>query len=165
MEAPARAEWRTNMAIILSGEYTLPVKREDVYAALNDPQILRKCIPGCEDLEQRDDGVFAAVVRLELGPLKTRFRGKVKLEDQDPPNGYRISGEGDGGIAGFARGGALVKLASNEDGGTLLSYEADANVNGKIAQLGQRLIASTSKKIADRFFENLQTSLREDKRA
>lgn len=147
------------MAIILSGEYSLPMSREEVYAALNDPKILRKCIPGCEELEQREDGIFAAVVRLELGPLKTRFRGKVKLEDQDPPNGYRIAGEGDGGIAGFAKGGAFVKLAPGENGGTLLTYEADANINGKIAQLGQRLIASTSKKIADRFFQNLQENL------
>lgn len=149
------------MAVVLSGEYSLPMDREVVYAALNDAEILRKCIPGCEELEQRDGGVFAAVVRLELGPLKTRFRGKVRIEDQDPPNGYRIVGEGDGGIAGFAKGAAFVKLVANQGGGTLLSYQADANVNGKIAQIGQRLIAKTSKKIADRFFENLATSLQE----
>lgn len=149
------------MAVVLSGEYSLPVDREVVYAALNDAEILRKCIPGCEELEQRDGGVFAAVVRLELGPLKTRFRGKVRIEDKDPPNGYRIVGEGDGGIAGFAKGAAFVKLVANQGGGTLLSYQADANVNGKIAQIGQRLIAKTSKKIADRFFENLATNLQE----
>ncbi len=147
------------MAILISGEYKLPIGQDAVYAALNDPEILRKCIPGCEELEQREDGIFAAIVRLELGPLKTRFRGKVKLEDQDPPNGYRISGEGDGGIAGFAKGGAFVRLTADEDGGTKLVYEADANINGKIAQLGQRLITNTSKKIADRFFENLLSTL------
>ncbi|WP_371422434.1 carbon monoxide dehydrogenase subunit G [Tardiphaga sp.] len=147
------------MAILISGEYKLPIGQDAVYAALNDPEILRKCIPGCEELEQREDGIFAAIVRLELGPLKTRFRGKVKLEDQDPPNGYRISGEGDGGIAGFAKGGAFVRLTADEDGGTKLVYEADANINGKIAQLGQRLITNTSKKIADRFFENLLATL------
>jgi len=147
------------MAILLTGEYRLPIGQDAVYAALNDPEILRKCIPGCEELEQREGGIFAAVVRLELGPLKTRFRGKVKLEDQDPPNGYRISGEGDGGIAGFAKGGAFVKLSPDGEGGTKLVYEADANINGKIAQLGQRLITNTSKKIADRFFENLLANL------
>ncbi len=147
------------MAVLLFGQYSLPVSREVVYAALNDPDVLRECIPGCEELEVRSDGIFAAVVRLELGPLKTRFRGKVRLEDLDPPNSYRISGEGDGGIAGFAKGGAALKLVPDDDGGTLLSYEAEANINGKIAQLGQRLIASTSKKIADRFFESLTNRL------
>ncbi|MBB4339898.1 MULTISPECIES: SRPBCC family protein [Rhizobium] len=150
------------MAVLLSGNYSLPASQAEVYAALNDADVLRECIPGCEELEARADGIFAAVVRLELGPLKTRFRGKVRLEDLDPPNGYRIIGEGDGGIAGFAKGGAALKLAPDGEGGTLLSYEAEANVNGKIAQLGQRLIASTSKKIADRFFETLVKRLQNE---
>jgi uncharacterized protein len=143
------------MPIELTGQYSLSVNRETAYAAINDPEVLRACIPGCEELELRSDGVFAAVVRLELGPLRTRFRGKVRIEEKDEPNGLRIVGEGDGGIAGFAKGGARVRLAPDPDGGSTLTYEAEANVNGKIAQLGQRLIISTSKKIADRFFKNL----------
>jgi carbon monoxide dehydrogenase subunit G len=143
------------MPIELTGQYPLSVNRETAYAAINDPEVLRKCIPGCEELESRSDGVFAAVVRLELGPLKTRFRGKVRIEEKDEPNGLRIIGEGDGGIAGFAKGGARVRLTPGPDGGSTLTYEAEANVSGKIAQLGQRLIISTSKKIADRFFQNL----------
>ena len=143
------------MPIELNGQYSLSVSCETAYAGINDPAVLRKCIPGCEELELRSDGVFAAVVRLELGPLKTRFRGKVRIEEKDEPNGLRIIGEGDGGIAGFAKGGARVRLTSGPDGGATLTYEAEANVSGKIAQLGQRLIISTSKKIADRFFQNL----------
>jgi carbon monoxide dehydrogenase subunit G len=143
------------MAIELTGQYLLSADRETVYAAINSPEVLRKCIPGCEELELRSEDVFAAVVRLELGPLKTRFRGKVRIEEKDEPGGLRIIGEGDGGIAGFAKGGARVRLTPGQDGGTTLAYVAEANVSGKIAQLGQRLIVSTSKKIADRFFQNL----------
>jgi carbon monoxide dehydrogenase subunit G len=141
------------MALEMTGEYVLPLARDKVYAALNDPDVLKRCIPGCEELEKNSDTEFAAVVRMELGPVKARFKGKVRLEDLDPPNGYRIAGEGEGGVAGFAKGGARVNLTDVPEG-TKLTYKAEANVGGKIAQLGQRLLAGSAKKIADRFFSN-----------
>ncbi|MEX0590878.1 MAG: carbon monoxide dehydrogenase subunit G [Xanthobacteraceae bacterium] len=152
------------MALEMSGEYLLPLDRATVYAALNDPELLKRSIPGCEELEKVSDTEFAAVVRLELGPVKARFKGKVRLEDLDPPNGYRIAGEGEGGVAGFAKGGATVNLAEVPEG-TKLTYKAEANVGGKIAQLGQRLIAGSAKKIADRFFSNFTAALTERSKA
>ncbi|MCC6946343.1 MAG: carbon monoxide dehydrogenase subunit G [Bradyrhizobiaceae bacterium] len=146
------------MALEMTGEYVLPRSRETVYAALNDPEMLKKCIPGCEDLQKQSDNEFAAVVRMELGPVKARFKGKVRLEDLDPPNGYRIVGEGEGGVAGFAKGGASVNLTEIPEG-TKLVYKAEANVGGKIAQLGQRLLAGSAKKIADKFFANFTSEL------
>jgi carbon monoxide dehydrogenase subunit G len=146
------------MALEMTGEYVLPLDRSQVYAALNDPDMLKRCIPGCEELEKLSDTEFAAVVRMELGPVKARFKGKVRLEDLDPPNGYRIEGEGEGGVAGFAKGGATVSLAEIPEG-TKLAYRAEANVGGKIAQLGQRLIAGSAKKIADKFFSNFTAAL------
>jgi carbon monoxide dehydrogenase subunit G len=151
---------RSSVALQLTDEYVLPVDRVAVYAALNDPETLKQCIPGCEQLEQQSDHEFSAVVRLELGPLKARFRGKVRLENRDPPNGYRIVGEGEGGVAGFAKGGATVTLADVPDG-TKLTYHAEATVGGKIAQLGQRMLAGTVKKLADRFFKNIAAVLTE----
>lgn len=146
------------MALEMTGEYVLPRDRAAVYAALNDPEMLKKCIPGCEQLEKQSDTEFAAVVRMELGPVKARFKGKVRLEDRDPPNGYRIVGEGEGGVAGFAKGGATVTLTDVPDG-TKLGYKAEATVGGKIAQLGQRLLAGSARKIADRFFANFSAEL------
>jgi carbon monoxide dehydrogenase subunit G len=146
------------MALEMSGEYVLPQSREKVYAALNDAEMLKKCIPGCEELVKESDNEFAAVVKLTVGPVSARFKGRVKLEDLDPPNGYRIAGEGEGGVAGFAKGGATVKLTEVPEG-TKLTYNAEANVGGKIAQLGQRLLAGTSKKIADKFFANFTAAL------
>jgi carbon monoxide dehydrogenase subunit G len=146
------------MALEMSGEYVLPQSREKVYAALNDPEMLKKCIPGCEELVKESDNEFAAVVKLAVGPVSARFKGRVRLEDLDPPNGYRIVGEGEGGVAGFAKGGATVKLTEVPEG-TKLTYQAEANVGGKIAQLGQRLLAGTSKKIADKFFANFTAAL------
>ena len=146
------------MALEMSGEYVLPVERAKVYAALNDPAMLKRCIPGCEELEKHGDNEFAAVVKLSLGPVNARFKGKVRLEDLDPPNGYRIVGEGEGGVAGFAKGGAAVSLAEVPEG-TRLTYKAEASVGGKIAQLGQRLLAGSAKKIADKFFSNFTAEL------
>jgi carbon monoxide dehydrogenase subunit G len=146
------------MALEMSGEYVLPLSREKVYAALNDPEMLKKCIPGCEELEKTSDNEFAAVVKMSIGPVSARFKGKVRLEDLDPPNGYRIAGEGEGGVAGFAKGGASVQLTEVPEG-TKLAYKAEANVGGKIAQLGQRLLAGTAKKIADKFFTNFTAAL------
>jgi carbon monoxide dehydrogenase subunit G len=146
------------MALEMNGEYVLPLERAQVYAALNDPDMLKRCIPGCEELQKLSDTEFAAVVRVELGPVKARFKGKVRLEDLDPPNGYRIAGEGEGGVAGFAKGGATVSLSEVPEG-TKLAYRAEASVGGKIAQMGQRLLAGSAKKIADKFFNNFTTAL------
>jgi carbon monoxide dehydrogenase subunit G len=141
------------MAMTMNGEVQLAASREAVWAKLNDPEVLKACIPGCEELEKTDDGGFSAVAKMKVGPVSARFKGKVMLSDLDPPNGYRISGEGEGGVAGFAKGGAVVKL-SEKDGGTLLGYDVEAQIGGKLAQLGQRLINGTAKKLADEFFAN-----------
>jgi uncharacterized protein len=143
----------TRMAMTMNGEYQLPVARETVWEKLNDAETLKACIPGCEQLEKTSDTEFQAVVTTKIGPVKTRFKGKVTLSELDPPNGYKISGQGDGGVAGFAQGGATVKLA-DKDGGTLLTYAVEAQIGGKLAQLGQRLINGAAKKLADEFFRN-----------
>ena len=147
------------MAMTMSGEQQLPAPRETVWAKLNDPEVLKACIPGCQSLEVTGPNEFLAVATNKVGPVKATFKGKVRLTDLDPPNGYKISGEGDGGIAGFAKGGANVRLADEAGGGTRLSYDVDAQVGGKIAQLGGRLIDSTAKKLADEFFANFAKAL------
>ena len=132
----------------------IPASREKVWAALNDPEILRQCIPGCQALEMTAPNEMTATVVFRVGPVKATFGGKVTLSDLDPPNGYRISGEGSGGVAGFAKGGATVKLTADGADATILSYEVDAQIGGKLAQLGSRLIDSTAKKLAGQFFES-----------
>ena len=150
------------MAMTMSGEATLPASREVVWAKLNDPEVLKACIPGCEQLTRDDDTHFSAIVKVKLGPVKATFKGKVELQEIDPPNGYHIVGEGQGGIAGFAKGGAKVALADAEEAGqTVLRYEVDAQVGGKLMQLGSRLIDSVSKKLADEFFGNFATAVSE----
>lgn len=146
------------MAMTMTGEIQLAARKETVWEKLNDPEVLRTCIPGCEELERTDDTGFRAIAKMKVGPVSARFRGKVTLSDLDPPNGYRISGEGEGGVAGFAKGGAKVNLVERE-GGTLLSYQVDAHIGGKLAQLGQRLIGGTAKKMADEFFANFARAL------
>lgn len=142
----------------MSGEYRIPATRETVWAALNDPVVLKECIPGCESLEKTSDTDMAAVVTMKVGPVKAKFKGAVTLSDLDPPKSYRISGEGKGGAAGFAKGGADVTLT--EDGqDTVLSYTAKAQVGGKLAQLGSRMIDSTANRMADEFFSNLAEKL------
>jgi len=137
----------------IKGEYRIPATRETVWQALNDPDVLRECIPGCEALEKVSDTQLTATVKAKVGPVSAKFSGEVTLEDLNPPEGYRIVGEGKGGVAGFAKGGAVVHLA--EDGGdTVLTYDADAKVGGKLAQIGSRLIQGTARKLADQFFRN-----------
>jgi carbon monoxide dehydrogenase subunit G len=131
----------------------LPADRPKVWALLNDPEVLKACIPGCESLEKTGDNGFAAVVKTKIGPVSTTFRGKVELSDLTPLVGYTIKGEGEGGVAGFAKGGAKVSLA-DAPGGTLLHYDVEANVGGKIAQLGARLIDGVAKNMTDKFFAN-----------
>ena len=139
------------MAMTMTGEVQLPAPRETVWQKLNDAEVLKACIPGCEELTKNSDTQFHAVAVQKIGPVKARFKGIVNLTDLDPPNGYKISGQGDGGVAGFAKGGATVAL-SDKDGGTLLTYNVEAQIGGKLAQLGQRLINSAAKKTADDFF-------------
>ena len=135
----------------IKGEYRIAAPRDKVFAALNDPAVLQACIPGCESLEKTSDTEMKARVRLRIGPVSATFGGKVTLSDIDPPNGYKISGEGQGGPAGFAKGGAVVKLR-DDAGSTVLTYDVDAQVGGKIAQVGARLIDGTARKLADEFF-------------
>jgi uncharacterized protein len=147
------------MAMNMTGDVQLPASRETVWAMLNEPAVLKSCIPGCESLDKDSDNEFRAVATIKIGPVKARWKGKVRFSNLDPPNSYRISGEGDGGVAGFAKGGAKVSLA-NKDGGTLLSYNVEAQIGGKLAQLGQRLINSVAKKTADDFFGNFAAAVR-----
>jgi carbon monoxide dehydrogenase subunit G len=137
----------------LKGEYRIPAPRERVWEMLNDPAILRECIPGCESLEGSAEEGFAARVTTKVGPVKATFNGHVTLSNLNPPESYTISGEGKGGVAGFAKGGADVNLA-DEDGNTVLTYDVNAQVGGKLAQLGSRLIDSTARKLAGQFFSS-----------
>ncbi|MDF0498589.1 SRPBCC family protein [Bradyrhizobium yuanmingense] len=132
----------------------IPASKDTVWAALNDPEILRRCIPGCQSLEMASPTEMTATVVLKVGPVKATFSGKVTLTDIDAPNFYRIVGEGAGGVAGFAKGGAKLRLEEEAPDVTILHYEADAQIGGKLAQLGSRLIDSTSRKLAANFFES-----------
>jgi carbon monoxide dehydrogenase subunit G len=135
----------------LKGEYRIPAPRDQVWAMLNDPAVLRECIPGCETLEGTPGEGFSARVTTKIGPVKATFNGSVTLSNVNPPASYTISGEGKGGVAGFAKGGADVHLAA-DGADTVLTYVANAQVGGKLAQLGSRLIDSTARKLADQFF-------------
>ena len=146
------------MAMTMNGEAVLPADRNKVWVALNDPEVLKACIPGCQELEKVSDTEFQATVRAAVGPVKATFKGRVQLLDLDPPNGYRIAGEGQGGVAGFAKGGANVRLEDAE-GGTRMTYDVEAQIGGKLAQLGGRLINGVAKKYADEFFASFAKRL------
>lgn len=146
--------------MIIRGEKEMTATRETVWQALNDPEVLRRCIPGCTALEQVGPSQLAATVSLAIGPVKAKFSGTVRLEDLVPPASYRIEGEGQGGIAGFAKGSAAVRLLETANG-TRLEYEADSAVGGKIAQLGGRLIESTARKLSDQFFTRFAAIVQE----
>lgn len=136
----------------MNGSATINAPLDLVWKGLNDPDILRQCIPGCETLEKQSDTEMTATVVLKIGPVKAKFEGAVQLSNLNPPHSYTISGEGKGGMVGFAKGGADVSLAEQPDGTTLLTYSVKADVGGKIAQLGARLIDSTAKSLAEKFF-------------
>ena len=147
----------------LNQSHDIPVPIEDVWAALNNEEILAKAIPGCEMLEKTSDTELSAKVKLKIGPVSATFTGAVTLTDLNPPHAYVISGTGKGGVAGGASGSAKVTLEKIEGGAaTRLYYEVDAAVTGKIAQLGSRLIESTAKKLATRFFDNFVALLSPD---
>jgi uncharacterized protein len=141
-----------------NGRYVIPASPETVWAALNDPTILKYCIPGCEELEKTNPTDFVATATIKIGPMKARFKGKVRLSELDPPRRCVISGEGEGGVAGFAKGDSEVRLEA--DGlQTVLTYNARASVGGKLAQIGQRLVDGAAKQIADDFFGRFSQAL------
>jgi len=142
----------------MTGERRIAAPRGRVWDALNDPAVLKASIPGCESLEKQADDALKAAATVKIGPIAARFTGNVQLSDLDPPTGYTISGEGQGGVAGFAKGGAKVHLTDDGDG-TLLSYEVHAQVGGKIAQLGARLIDATARQMADAFFDRFSAQV------
>ena len=134
-----------------TGRYLISAPPQVVWTALNDPQVLKTCIPGCQSIAKDDDSHFQAVATLKIGPVKATFKANIALTEMDPPRRCVLKGEGQGGVAGFARGEAEVLLAPEGDG-TALSYTAKASVGGKLAQIGSRLIDATSRKMADDFF-------------
>src|SRR5215203_1409753 len=137
----------------LNGERIIPASIDATWAALNDPEILKACIAGCESLESVGDDGFAAVVAMKIGPVSARFKGSLKLTNVSPPTGYTINFDGQGGVAGFGRGSADVALSEASAGATKLAYHARATVGGKMAQIGSRLIDATAAKITDDFFK------------
>lgn len=136
----------------MTGERRIPAPRDKVWQALNDPAVLKDSLPGCEFIEAAGDNQYNARLALKIGPMYARFSGTVTLSDIDPPNGYTLAGEGQGGVAGFAKGTARVRLAEDGPDATVLTYHVNAQVGGKIAQLGARLIDSTAKNLSDQFF-------------
>ncbi|MBV6657052.1 MAG: carbon monoxide dehydrogenase subunit G [Devosiaceae bacterium] len=146
----------------MTGEYRIGAPRAEVWAALNDPEVLKACIPGCEELEKTSETTFEAKVVQKIGPVKAKFSGAVELVNIEAPASYTIQGEGNGGVAGFAKGAADVALADNGDATTTLSYQVHATVGGKLARLGSRLIDSTAKKLAGKFFDNFHAHLSPD---
>lgn len=145
----------------MTGEYRIEAPRDIVWEALNDPDILRNCIPGCEELEKTDDHSFEAKVKAKVGPVNAKFTGAVSLSNMNPPESYTISGEGKGGAAGFAKGSADVHLQAESDQVTTLTYKAEAKVGGKLAQLGSRLIDGTAQKMANEFFSEFERQVSE----
>ena len=142
----------------INGEYRIPASRERVWEALNDPQVLEQCIPGCESVEQQSEGEFLAVIRSRIGPVSARFDSKIELSNLNPPASYTISGAGKGGAAGFGRGSADVHLEADGEE-TVLRYRAELQVGGKLAQIGSRLVVGASRKIASDFFSRFVSSL------
>jgi len=140
----------------LNGENIIQAPRMQVWEALNSADVLKETIPGAQSVEQTSADEFEATVEIKIGPVKAKFKGKINLSDIDPPNGYKITGQGSGGTAGFAKGSAVVNLTDSDTNTTKLVYDVDAQVGGKLAQVGQRLIQSASKTLADQFFNNLE---------
>jgi len=136
----------------MAGSIRIPADRQRVWDALNDPDVLRQCIPGCEAIDRTGDHEFNASVRAKVGPVSARFTGRIELTDMVPPERYTITGQGSGGAAGFAKGGADVRLSDDGPGATMLTYTVRAQVGGKLVQIGSRLIDATARKYADEFF-------------
>ena len=139
----------------------IPIPPTDVWAALNNPEILKDCIPGCEAFVASGEDMYDIVVQAKVGPVKARFTGEVALADMDPPHAYTLNGSGKGGVAGFAKGGAHIRLVAIDDG-TLMTYQVKAAVGGKLAQLGARLVMGAARKMADDFFTRFVRTLSND---
>ena len=142
----------------MTGEQLIPASQQQTWDALNDPDMLKQCVPGCESIEPAGDNQYQVLMVARVGPVSAKFKGKLTLSDVRPPNSYSIAFEGQGGAAGFAKGGAQVRLSAQADG-TRLSYEAKANVGGKLAQIGSRLVDAAAKKVADEFFRNFNQKM------
>ncbi len=142
----------------LKDEIVIAAPRATVYEALNDAEVLKECIPGCEELEKHSDTELEARVVLKIGPVKAKFKGNVTLNPENPPEKFSLKGEGNGGAAGFAKGGADVMLEDHPEG-TLLRYDARADIGGKLAQLGNRLVQGTAKKLASKFFDDFKAKV------
>ncbi|MBW0447036.1 carbon monoxide dehydrogenase [bacterium M00.F.Ca.ET.228.01.1.1] len=142
-----------------TGSQTIAATREQVWKGLNDAAVLQACVPGCEEFVAQNDDEYKAVVVASVGPVKARFKGTLQLCERDGPNGYRIVGSGEGGVAGFGKMAATVTLADAEEGGTLLTYVADAQVGGKLAQIGSRLVTSVANKLAAEFFKRFNATM------
>ncbi len=136
----------------MTGEQLIPLPQQETWKALNDPAVLKDCIPGCESIERVADDEYDVVLTAKVGPVSAKFKGRMKVTDSDPPRAYKLSFEGQGGVAGFAKGEAAVALAP-EGSGTRLTYSAKANVGGKLAQVGARLIDGVARQLAGKFFE------------
>jgi carbon monoxide dehydrogenase subunit G len=137
----------------MSGEQLVPAPQQTVWDALNNPDVLKACVPGCESIERSGDNEFQVLMVAKVGPVSAKFKGKLRLSDLRPPDSYSIGFEGQGGAAGFAKGGAQVRLSS-EQNKTRLAYDVKASVGGKLAQIGSRLVDAAAKKVADDFFRN-----------
>jgi carbon monoxide dehydrogenase subunit G len=142
----------------MTGEQLVPASQQDTWTALNDPQVLKACVPGCESITPTGENEYQVLMVAKVGPVSAKFKGKLTLSDVRPPDSYSISFEGQGGPAGFAKGGAQVRLAA-EGGHTRLAYDVKANVGGKLAQIGSRLVDAAAKKVADDFFRNFNEKL------
>jgi carbon monoxide dehydrogenase subunit G len=143
----------------MTGEQLVPASQQETWNALNDPQVLKACVPGCESIEASGKDEYQVLMVARVGPVSAKFKGKLTLSDIRPPNSYSISFEGQGGPAGFAKGGAKVNLTSENAGQTRLAYSVQANVGGKLAQIGSRLVDAAAKKVADDFFRNFNEKL------
>jgi carbon monoxide dehydrogenase subunit G len=144
----------------MTGEQLIPASQQQTWDALNDPAMLKQCVPGCESIEASGANEYQVLMVARVGPVSAKFKGKLTLSDVQPPTSYSIAFEGQGGAAGFAKGGAQVRL-SPDGPGTRLSYEARANVGGKLAQIGSRLVDAAAKKVADEFFRNFNQKMGE----
>lgn len=136
----------------MTGEQRIPASQADTWAALNDPEFLKNCLPGCESMERVGEHEFAVLLTARVGPVSAKFKGRMLISDARPPHSYALAFEGQGGVAGFAKGSASVQLASQDGAQTLLSYQAKANVGGKLAQIGSRLVDAAAQKVAGEFF-------------
>jgi uncharacterized protein len=138
----------------MTGEQLIPASQQDTWNALNDPEVIKACVPGCESIARVNDNEYQVQMTARVGPVSAKFRGRLSLFDLKPPNSYSLAFEGQGGAAGFAKGAAQVRLTSATPDETILAYDVKANVGGKLAQIGSRLVDAAAKKVADEFFQN-----------